>query len=96
VFLEKAQGEVMLDELSVNLGGPVPAELIEGLDHGKARQADAPVGGAVVAQAGLAFDELAEILEMSPLLVGGLLGEIAMVVKHKDQVQVPQILRDGV
>jgi len=96
VLLEKTQGEVMLDELSVNLGGPVPAELIEGLDHGKARQADAPVDGAVVAQAGLAFDERAERLEMSPLLVGGWLGEVAMGVKHQGQVQVPQRLRDGV
>jgi hypothetical protein len=49
-----------------------------------------------LAPARLAFDEMAEIVEMSPLLVGGLLGEVAMVVEHKGQFQVPQILLDGV
>jgi hypothetical protein len=33
---------------------------------------------------------------MGPLLVGGLLGKIAMVIEHKGQFQVPQILLDGV
>jgi hypothetical protein len=49
-----------------------------------------------LAQARLAFDQMPEIVEMGPVLVGGLLGEIAMVVEHKGQVQVPQILLDGV
>jgi hypothetical protein len=49
-----------------------------------------------LAQAGLAFDQMPELVEMGPVLVGGWLGESAMVVEHTGQVQVLQILLDGV
>ena len=58
---------------AVNPGGPVPAELIQGFNDRKARQANAAFGGAISSHEGLAFEELAEVVDMGPLLVGGML-----------------------
>ena len=84
----------MLDQVSVDLSGPVPAKLIQGFNHGEARQANAVFRGPVAPQERLAFDEMAEIVEMGPLLVGGLLGDLTVVLGDKGELQVAQIRID--
>src|SRR5215831_6152271 len=96
VVTQKMQGEVMLHLGAVNLRGPVPAKLIQGFNHRKASEANTVFRSAVAPQEGFAFDEMAEIVEMGPLLMRGLLGQIAVVLSNKGELQVPQILIDFV
>jgi hypothetical protein len=96
VVTQKMQGEVMLHLGAVHLRGPVPAQLIQGFQHRKAGQTPAVFRGAVAPQEGLACDEMAERVEMGPLLVRGLLGQVAVGLSHKGALQVPQILIDFV
>jgi hypothetical protein len=84
----------MLHLSAVNLGGPIPAKLIQGFNDWKASQANAIVGGAVAPQEGFAFDQLAEIVDMGPLLVGRLLGEGPVVFRDKGEFQVMEMARD--
>jgi len=91
VVLEKAQGEVLLHQGAVDLGGPVPAKLIPGFEHRKARLANAVLGGAVAPPVGFAFDQLAEILDVGALLVSGLLGQLALVLGDKAELQVREM-----
>jgi hypothetical protein len=49
VVLKKAQGEVVLDQGAINLRGPVPAKLIQGLQDSKAGQANAGFRGTILA-----------------------------------------------
>ena len=58
-FLDELEAEEVLDLEAVDFLGPVPAELFEGLDDGEAGGFDAPLDGALAAQGGFAFDELA-------------------------------------
>src|SRR5919109_4798957 len=91
VVTQKMQGEVMLHLGTVNLRGPVPTKLIQGFNHRKASEANTVFRSAVAPQEGFAFDEMAEIVEMGPLLVRGLLGQVAVVLSNKGELQVPQI-----
>ncbi len=77
---------------AVNHRGPVPAKLIEGFDHRKAGLANAVLRGAVSSQVGLALRQSGQIVDMRPLLDGGLLGQFVVVLGHKGQLQVAQML----
>jgi len=90
------QGEVRLHLGAVKLRGPVPAQLIQGFNHREAGQTKAVFRGAVAPQEGFACDEMAEIVEMGLLLVRGLLGQVAVGLSKKGELQVPQILIDCV
>jgi hypothetical protein len=46
------------------------------------------LGGAIAPPVGFAFDELAEILDVGALLVGSLLGQLAVVLGDKIELQV--------
>src|SRR5215468_6934077 len=94
VVTQETQGEVMLYLGAVHLRGPVPAKLIQGFNHRKTRQANAVLGGAVAPPECLTFDEVTEIVEMGPLLVRGVLGQLAIVRSDKGELQVPQVLID--
>src|SRR4030095_2400793 len=92
VVTQKMQGEVMLYLGAVNLCGPVPTKLIQGFNHRKAREANAVLGGVVAPSECLTFNEVTEIVEMGPLLVRGVLGQLAIVLSDKGELQVPQVL----
>ena len=68
LVFDKPEAEVVLHLEAVNLGGPVPAKLIQGFDDGKACLANAIFGGAVAPQVRLAFDESGQVVHMGPLL----------------------------
>jgi hypothetical protein len=50
VLGDEVQVEQVLDEQSVDLGGPVPVELVERLEHGESCQLNAALHAAVVAR----------------------------------------------
>ena len=62
----------------VDLGGPVPVELVQRLAHREAGVLDAPLHAAVGSGSGLAADEFAEVVQMRPVLVGGRLRHLVL------------------
>ena len=56
VLLDEVQVKQVLDEQSVDLGGPVPVELIKRLEHRESCQVDAALHAPVVARGGLAAE----------------------------------------
>lgn len=69
LFLDKAQAEEILDLQTIDLFGPVPAERVEGLEHGEARRFNAAQQRAIGAGVGFALNEAFEVGEM--IAVGG-------------------------
>src|SRR5262249_50065322 len=61
VGCDEGEAEQVLDLRTVDLFGPAPLEVFEGLEHGEACVLDATRDAAVVALRGLAVDELGEI-----------------------------------
>ena len=86
-LLDEVQVKQVLDEQPVDLGGPVPIELIKRLEHGKSGQLDAPLYAAIIPRSGLAVYEFCEVLQVRPVLVGGTLRIRLMVLEHERQVQ---------
>ena len=84
---DEGQTEQVLDLRAVDLFWPAPLEVFHGLEHGEARFFDAPLDGAVLAQRGLALDQLARYSRCETLLVGGLGGEILVVAFDVVEVQ---------
>src|SRR5438105_1139213 len=76
---------------TIDLGGPVPVELIERLEHGEACQLDAALDAAIVARGGLAAEQLGEVVQVRPLLVGGGLRQGLVVLEHERQVQCAEV-----
>jgi hypothetical protein len=62
----EAEAEEVLHLGLVDLLRPVPAELVEGLDHGEARGAHSAFHGALLAHGTLAVEEALEELEVGP------------------------------
>jgi len=71
---DEGEAEQVLDLRPVDLPGPAPLEVLKGLEHGEARIPDAALDAAVLAQRGLAFCELREVIDVRALLPGRLVG----------------------
>jgi hypothetical protein len=71
---DEGEAEQVLDLRTIYLLGPVPLEIIKGLNDGEARIPDAALDTAVLAQRCFAVCELGEIIDMRALLLGGLAG----------------------
>src|SRR5829696_9250860 len=95
-LLEELQSEEVLHLQPINLFWPVPAELFEGLDDGKGGALDAPLNAPVTLVVVFSFDEAPEILQMIPLLSGGLGGQIAMLAVNELEFEVLQMLLEQV
>jgi hypothetical protein len=52
---DEGEAEQVLDLRTVDLSGPAPLGVLEGLEHGEARVPDAALDAAVLTQHGLAF-----------------------------------------
>lgn len=74
LLLNEIQAEEILDLESVDFFGPLPSELFESLDDGKASGLDPPLDAALLAFIEFALDEPAQVMEMIPVLLSGLLG----------------------
>jgi hypothetical protein len=59
VLGHEVQVEEVLNLRPVELGGPVPVERVDGLEHGEAGLADAPLHAPVLALGSLAIEQLA-------------------------------------
>ena len=93
--LDKREAEVVLHLETVNPRRPVPAELIEGFNDGKARQTNTALGGTIVPHARFAFQEFGQIVHMEPRFVGGLLGQRGILLCDKGELQIREMVLDG-
>ena len=66
VVLEEGQAKEVLDLGTVDLPGPAPIEVFQGLDDREARGGDAPCNAAFMTLLAFAFNEPTQILQMSP------------------------------
>jgi hypothetical protein len=73
--------------MAVDLGGPVPVECVDGLEHGEAGLADAALHSPVFAGGGFAVEQLGEVVDVRPVLVGGGMRQRLVVLAHERQVQ---------
>jgi hypothetical protein len=87
VLGHKVQVEEVLYLRPVDLGGPVPVELVDGLEHGEAGQADATLHAPVFAGGGFAVEQLGEVVDVRPVLVGRGVRQRLVVLAHERQVQ---------
>ena len=71
VLGDEVQVEQVLDLRPVDLGGPVPVELVEVLSTGKRAWLDAALHAPILARGGLTVEQLAEVVQVRPVLVGG-------------------------
>jgi hypothetical protein len=62
--LDKRQAEGVLHLKTVNPGGPVPAELLQGFEDGEARQPNTALGGAITPHIHLAFEECGKVVDV--------------------------------
>jgi hypothetical protein len=90
----KAEATVMLHLEAGNLGGPVPAKLLQSCDDRQACLANAMVGRAVAPQVRLAFEESGQVRHMGPLRARRLGGQCAIVLCDKGARQVPERVID--
>jgi hypothetical protein len=69
----------MLHLEPVDLLGPVPAELFERFEHGEASRLDAALNDALAAFVVFALDQTAQVFEMVPVLLSGLLRQFEVI-----------------
>ena len=77
--LQELQAEEVLDLETIDLLGPVELELFEGFDDREAGGLNAPLDQALMALVVFALHQTTQILDMIPLVFGGLLGHQGMV-----------------
>jgi hypothetical protein len=68
---DEAETEEVLNLEAVDLPGPVPLELLQGVEDGEAGRLDAPFDEALAALGVLALEETAEVLDVIPVAGGG-------------------------
>jgi hypothetical protein len=90
----KLEAEEMLDLESVDLLGPVPAELFEGLEDREAGGFDTALYGALVALVVFAFDQAAQVFDVVPVLFGGLWGQLGVVLLNEGEFEIVQMLEE--
>ena len=64
VLGHEVQVEEVLNLRPVDLGGPVPVELVDGLEHREAGLADAALHAPVLAGGGFAVEQLGEVVDV--------------------------------
>jgi len=74
------QAEEVLDLEAVDFFRPIPAELFEGFDDGKAGGLDATFDGALAPFLEFTLDQSGQVLDVIPVLLGALLSQFGVVV----------------
>ena len=87
----KARSEQVLDLRAVDLFWPTPLEGIERLEDRKAGIFDPPLDAAVLAQRGLALNQLRQIVHVRELLFCSFVGEGLLAAADMVQVQLLQL-----
>ena len=75
LLLDEAQPEQVFDLHFVDLGRPVPAESVQGLEDGEAGGVDAPLQGSLLPALVFAFEQALEIVGVGQPFFRRLLGE---------------------
>jgi len=91
-LFEELHAEEVLHRHAVDFLGPVPAELFQRFEHREAGGFDAPFDDALAALVVFAFHDPAQVFDMVPLVLGGLLGQFPVMVLHEGQFQIFQVL----
>jgi hypothetical protein len=88
---EELQAKEVLHLKAVDFLGPVPTELFEGFQDGKVGRLDAAFDAALTALVELALDQSAQIIDVTPLGLGGLLGQIGVMVEDEGELKLLEV-----
>jgi hypothetical protein len=91
MVFQEGQPEEVLDLEPVDFLGPVPVELFQGFQHGKAGGDHTPSHRAVYLPQGLPFHQAAQVIHRRPVLLGGLVGQTLIVLLHIGQLELGQV-----
>src|SRR6266496_1925453 len=81
----EGQAEEVLHLGTINLLGPAPLEVFQQFDSGEASGGDASLHAALLANLSLSVDESSQIVDVGPVLLGGL--------RRQCGVLLPQIMQ---
>ena len=96
VLGDEVQAEQVLYLQAVDLGGPVPVERVQRLEHREAGVLDAPLDPAVGSGGGFAAHQFGEVVQMRPVLVRSGLRHREAVLADEGQVQLGELrAQDG-
>ena len=89
---EELQAKEVLDGQSVEFLGPIPLELFERFQNREARGLHTPFNGVLAALLVLAVSEPSQVIDMSPGLLSGLLGQFGVMGFEEGQFEFIELL----
>jgi hypothetical protein len=89
---DELKAEEVLDLEAVDFFGPIPAELVECFEDGKAGLLEAALDEALAAEVVLAFREPLQVAGVVPLLFRGLAGQGGMMLEEEGQLEGLKVL----
>ncbi len=92
VLGQELQAEEVLELEAVDFLGPVPPELFKGFEDREAGGLDPPFNGALAALVYWPSMRRAQVFDVVPVVLGGLLGQFPVMVLHEGQFQIFQVL----
>ncbi len=90
--VKEVECQEMLELHTVKLGWPVPVPAGHGFDHGEAGVLDATLDTFVVSEGELTGDELLKELEVSGLVLSGLLSTLTGIFEQIAKTQGPEVV----
>src|SRR6266487_5085141 len=89
---QKLQAEEVLDLEAIDFLGPVPAELFEGFQYRETRGLHAQLDGVLESLVVLAVNEAAQVVDVTPALLSGLLGQFGILSFKEREPEVIELL----
>jgi hypothetical protein len=87
LVFEELESEEVLDGHAVDFLGPVPLKLLEGFDDGEPRHSDFALNGAVPTGVDFSAGEVLEVLDVCPVVPGGLIGRSLVMLVHEAKIE---------
>jgi len=95
-ILDKLQPEQVLHLEPIDLAWPSPLERLQSLDHREASLADTPLDTALLPLEGLPLNQLGQVIDMPPMVLGGCYGQGFVVFLDKRESQIGQLPGQGI
>ncbi|OGO29139.1 MAG: hypothetical protein A2Z16_11085 [Chloroflexi bacterium RBG_16_54_18] len=91
-LVDEVELEEELDLGLVDGFGPAPVKVRQGFDHGKARGLDPALGAMIEAALGFAGDQLAQIILMGGIVLGGFGRQFLVVLTEESEFEVFELI----
>src|SRR6516164_9625134 len=89
---QKLQPEEVLDLEAIDFLGPVPTKLLKGFEHREAGGFDAQLDSVLESVLVLAVNETAQVIDVTAVLLSGLLGQLGILGFKERQPKIIELL----